>query len=145
MILKTIALEGLHGAQVIRVGDEEILLAFRDQLVENARVEEGVVQVTVAGRVPILLVRIGTRGARKKCLLEDTRVARLVEGGDAKLLVGILLDDAEGIFVCVEGGHEDEGNVNTVSGVEVFDLADGKVEEGHVVLDLERTLRTSHT
>ena len=47
--------------------------------------------------------------------------------------------------MCIERGHEDERDINTLGSVEVLDLADGKVEECHVVFDLEGTLRTSHT
>ena len=45
----------------------------------------------------------------------------------------------------VERRHEDERNVYMVSCVQVFDLSDGQVEEGHVILDLECTLGTGHT
>lgn len=106
--------------------------------------EQGVVQVTVSGGVPVLLVGAGARRTRKESLLEDTGVARLVEGGNAKLLVRVLLDDAESVLVGVERCHEDEGDVDAVSGVEVLDLTHGQVEESHVILDLEGTLRTSH-
>lgn len=106
---------------------------------------QGIEQVTVTRGVPVLLVIVDVLGARQECLLEDTGVSRLVEGGDTKLLVGILLDDAKGIVVGVERGHEDKGNIDAVGGVEMLDLSDGQVEEGHVVLDLESTLRSSHT
>ena len=45
----------------------------------------------------------------------------------------------------VERGHKDEWDIDTLSSVEVLDLAHGEVEESHVVLDLKRALRTSHT
>jgi hypothetical protein len=92
----------------------------------------------------VLLVIVDVLGAGKEGLLEDSGVPRLVEGGDAKLLVSVLLDDAEGIVVGVEGGHEDKGNIDTVGGVEMLDLSDSQVEEGHVVLDLESTLGSGH-
>ena len=107
--------------------------------------QKGVVKISVTRRVPVLLVGVGTTGAREKSLLEDTWVPGLVEGGDTKLLVGILLDDSDGIFVGVERGHEDEWNVHLVSGVQMFDLADGQVEESHVILDLQSALRASHS
>ena len=93
----------------------------------------------------MLLVVICTFGARKKGFLIDTRIARLIEGGDTNLLVGVLFDDTEGIVMSIEGGHEDEGDIDTMGGVEVLDLTDGKIEEGHVVLYLESTLGTCHT
>ena len=69
----------------------------------------------------------------------------MVEGGDAKLLVRVLLDDAKGVIMCVEGGHEDERDVDPVGSVQVLDLPHGKVEEGHVVLNFKSGLGTSHT
>ena len=64
---------------------------------------EGAREITsVAGRVPFVLILASCLGGREKSFLQDTRVARLIEGGDAELLVRILLDDAQGIFVCVE-------------------------------------------
>jgi len=50
----------------------------------------------------MLLVIISTLGAGQQRLLVDTRVPRLVECGDADLLIGVLLNDAEGVFVGVE-------------------------------------------
>ena len=51
---------------------------------------------------PLFLVVTSRLRARKETLLEDTRVATLIESDNAQLLVGILLDYAEGIVVCVE-------------------------------------------
>ena len=107
--------------------------------------QQGVVKISVTRRVPVLLVVIGTMRAREKSLLEDSRVSGLVEGGDAKLLVGILLNDSEGILVGVERSHEDEGNVHLVSGVQMLDLANGQVEECHVIFDLQSALRAGHS
>ena len=70
--------------------------------------------------VPVLLVVIHGARTGKEGLLVDTGVARLVEGDDAELLVCVLLDDAESIVVGVEGGHEDEGNVDAVLGIEML-------------------------
>ena len=91
-----------HCAKVIRVRDKQVLLALGNKLVENAGMKERIVQVTVAGRVPVLLVVFRRAGAREEGLLVDTRVARLVEGRDAQLLVRILLDDAQRILMSVE-------------------------------------------
>jgi hypothetical protein len=103
-----------------------------------------IVQITVTGRVPVLLVVIGAFGAREKGFLVDTRVTRLVESGDADLLVGVFFDDTEGIVMGVERSHEDEGDIDTVGSVEVLDLTDGEIEEGHIVLYLESTLGAGH-
>lgn len=98
----------------------------------------------MARGIPVFLVIICTLGARKEGFLVDSRVARLVKGSDSELLVGILLDDAKSILVCIEGGHENEGNINAVSGIEMLNLPDGEIKESHVILDLEGTLGTSH-
>lgn len=71
----------------------------------------------MTGRVPVLLVIISRLGAREEGFLVDTGIPRLVEGGDTKLLVGILLDDPESVLVCVEGSHQDEGHIHPVGGV----------------------------
>lgn len=98
----------------------------------------------MTGRVPEALVVIRRLRARCKRLLVYTRVTRLIEGGNAQLLVRILLDDAEGVVVCVERRHEDERHIDLVGRVQVLDLTHGEVEEGHVVLDLESALCASH-
>jgi len=79
------------GAEVIRVGNEKILLSIGDQLIEDTRVLQGVVEISMTRGVPVLLVVIGTMGAWEESLLEDSWISGLVEGSDAKLLVGILL------------------------------------------------------
>ena len=45
--------------------------------------QESIVQITVTGRVPVLLVVISTLGAWKQRLLVDPGVSGLVEGGNA--------------------------------------------------------------
>ena len=107
--------------------------------------QQSVVNISVTGGVPVLLVVVSTMGARKKGFLEDSWIPGLIEGGDAKLLVGILLDNSEGILVGVERSHEDEGDIHLVGGVQMFDLADGQVEEGHIIFDLESALRAGHS
>ena len=94
--------------------------------------------------VPVLLIVIGTVWAREESFLEDSRVSRLVEGCNAELLIGILLDDSEGILVGVERSHEDEGDVNLVSSIQMLDLTDCQVEESHVVLDFKSALGAGH-
>ena len=126
----------LHSAEVIRVGNEQILLSISDQLIEDTRVQQSVVEISMTRRIPVLLVIVGTTGAWEESFLEDSRISGLVEGGDAKLLVGIFLDNSEGILVGVERSHEDKGDIHPVGGVQMFDLTDGQVEEGHVALDL---------
>lgn len=107
--------------------------------------QEGIVEITVAGRVPVLLVIVGTLGTGKERLFVDTWITRLIESGDAELLVGVFFDDTQGVLVGVERRHENERDINTAAGVEVFDLPDGKIEESHVIFDFKGTLGTSHT
>ena len=135
----------LHGTQVVRVGHEEVLFAFSQQLIQNTGMKKSIVQITVTGRVPVLLVVISTFRARKESFLEDAWITRLVESGDTELLVCILFDDTKSIIVCIEGSHEDERNIDTACGVEVLDLTDGQVKESHVVFDFESTFGTGHT
>ena len=106
--------------------------------------QQGVVEISVAGGVPVLLVIVSATGAWEECFLENSWISRLVEGGDAKLLIGILLDDSECVLVGVERSHEDEGNIDLVSGVQMFDLTDSQVEECHVIFNLQSALGASH-
>lgn len=99
----------------------------------------------MTGRIPFILIIAGCRGGGEKSLLQDTRVTRLVEGGNTELLVRILLDDPQGIFVCVERRHKDQRNVDFVGGVEVLNLAHSQIQEGHVILDFESGFGSGHT
>jgi len=135
----------LHGTKVIRVRNEQVLFSISDQLIEDTGVQQGVVKISVTRRVPVLLVIVGTAGAWEECLLEDPWVSGLVEGGDAKLLIGILFDDSESVLVGVERSHENEGNIHLVGGVQMLNLTDGQVEECHVVFDLQSALSAGHT
>jgi len=90
----------------------------------------------MTGRVPVLFVVVGTMGRWEESFLENSWVSRLVEGGNTKLLIGILLDDPEGILMGVERSHKDEGDVHLIGGVQMLDLTDSQVKESHVILDL---------
>lgn len=66
------------GAHVVNVGQEAVLLAVGQELVQESRVVEGLVEVTVTRWVPALVVLAFQRlGHRQKGLLVDTRVLRL--------------------------------------------------------------------
>ena len=93
----------------------------------------------------MLLVVISTLWAGKESLLVDTGIPRLVKGCDPDLLVSVFLNDAKGILVSIERGHEDERDIDAAGHVEMLDLANGKVEESHVVLDFEGTFGAGHT
>ena len=49
----------------------------------------------------------------------------------------VFLDDVGSVFVGVERVHEDKGYVDVVGAVEVLDLTDGKIKEGHAVTDFD--------
>ena len=135
----------VHSTQIVRVGDEEIFFSLGNELIEDTRVEEGIVEITVTRGVPVLLVVIGALWTGKQGVFEDTGIAGLIKGGDAELLVRILFDDAEGVLMGIERGHENERDVDAVGGVEMLDLTDSEIKEGHVVLDFEGTLCTGHS
>ena len=83
--------------------------------------QKGIVQISVDRWVPVLLIIISPLRARRQSLLQDTWVSRLVEGRDSELLVGVFLDNTQGI------------------------LTDSEIEESHVVFDLQGTFDASHT
>jgi hypothetical protein len=107
--------------------------------------KQRIVQVTVARRIPVRLVIASCFWTGEQGLLEDARIPRLIEGGDPELLICVLLYDPKRVLVRIKRRHEDERDIDTLGSVEVLDLADSKIEECHVVFDLECTLRTSHT
>ena len=106
--------------------------------------QQGVVKISVTGRVPLLLVVVSATRAWEECLLEDSWISRLIEGGDAKLLISIFLDDSERVLVGVERSHEDERNINLVGCIQMLDLTDSQVEECHVIFDLQSALSAGH-
>ena len=125
------------GTQVIGVGQENVLDATLDQLVESAGVVKRLEDVTVAGRIPILQGRVEALGGGQERVLDDTGVAGLVESDDVDVVALVLLNDGLGVLVGVEGVHEDEGDVDVEGAVKVLDLADGQIQEGHTLTDLD--------
>jgi hypothetical protein len=99
----------------------------------------------MTGKIPVLLIVICRLRRRKKRLLEDTLVPRLIERSDPELLICILLNDAKRVFMHVKRGHQNERDIDTTRRIEMLNLVHGKVEEGHVVLDLKRRLCPGHT
>jgi hypothetical protein len=108
------------GAQVVNVGDEDVLLALGEELVEEARVDESGEDVAVAGRIPILEGAVDVVGQGQKGLPEDPRVAALVEGLDLELVVLVLAQDLLRHLVRVERVHEHERHVGVVLLVQVL-------------------------
>ena len=45
----------------------------------------------------------------------------------------------------IERGREDEGYMDLVGRIEVLDLVDSEIEEGHVIFDLQGTFGACHT
>lgn len=125
-----------NGTKVVSVGKEDNLDTTLKELVEDARVVEGLEDVTVSGRVPVGDLRAGALGGGKERVLQHTGVLGLVEGEDVNVVALVLLDDVGGVLVGVEGVHEDEGHVDIVGAVEVLDLTDGQVKERHAIADL---------
>lgn len=70
--------------------------------------------------LPVLLVVACGLRAGKETLLEDTGVTALIESDNSQLLVGIFLDDANGVLVGVEGSHENQWHINAVLRVQVL-------------------------
>lgn len=72
---------------------------------------------------------------------ENPRVSRLVEGRYFDRLVGVFLNDAQGILVRIKACHKDEGDVDTLCFVEVLDLLYDEVEKRQSVFDFKGALR----
>lgn len=133
------------GAKVVGVGEEDDLNATLDKLVENARVVERFENVTVAGRVPVMEGRVKGLGDGEERVLEDSGVTGLVEGEDVDVVTLVLLDDGSSVLIGVERVHEEDGHVGAIGAVEVLNLADGHVEEGHAITDLDDGLGADAT
>lgn len=134
-----------NGAEVVSVGKEDDLDATVDELVKNTRVVEGLENVTVSGRIPVMESRVKGLGDWEEGVLEDSGVPRLVKGKNVDVMTLILLDNRRGIIVGVERVHEENGDVGAVAAVEVLDLADGHVKERHAITDLDDRLGTNAT
>lgn len=104
-------------AEIVDVGQEQILATLLDELLQQPRVLEGLVEVTVAGRVPGLHVVghfVATRD-RQQRVSRDSREAALVEAVNGDLEAGVLAHDLLGVFVGVERVHKHEGHTRAVS------------------------------
>lgn len=133
-------LEDAHvddSTQVVGVGKEDDLDTAVEQLVEGARVHERLEDVSVARGVPVTDGGVVALGRWKKGVPEDTGISGLVEGDDVDVVALVLFDDGLGVIVGVEGVHEHQGHADVVGAVEVLDLSDGEVEEGHALADLD--------
>jgi len=61
----------------------------------------------------------------------------LVECQDIDIVALVFLDDVLGVIIRVEGVHKNEWDVDIICAVEVFDLSDRQIEEGHAVTDFD--------
>jgi hypothetical protein len=105
-------------------------------------------------RIPVLLVVVHASGARKQCLLENSRIPRLIESGDPKLLVCIFLDYAKPnssldcvsakrnqysrVLMSIETCHKNQRHVDTMSRIEMLNLSNRKIKKSHIVFDFQR-------
>jgi len=128
------------GAEVVGVGQEDDLNAARNQLLEDARVVQRLENVTVAGRVPVMDLRVDRLGDGQERVLEDSGIPGLVECENVHIVALVLLDDGGSIIIRVERVHEDDGHVGAICAVQVLDLADRHVQERHAITDLDDRL-----
>mmetsp|Transcript_31004 Transcript_31004/g.79027 ORF Transcript_31004/g.79027 Transcript_31004/m.79027 type:complete len:533 (-) Transcript_31004:21-1619(-) len=134
-------LEVHGGAQVVRVGDEHVLEALLQELVQGAAAEHGRVQVAVAGRAPLVAV-VGLPVGRR--VVAGSHLRRLVLhelelGALAQVLVlgqGLL-----GVRGRGEGVHEHELQVGLVFALHDADLLSDEVQEGVAARDRQQRLR----
>jgi hypothetical protein len=134
-----------NSTQVVNVGKEENLDTSLNELIKDTRVIQRLEDVSVSGRVPIRDGRIVGLWCWKQRILENSRVSGLVEGHDIDVVPLVFLDDVLSIIVGVERVHENEWDVDIICAVEVFDLSDGKIEEGHAITDFDNGLGTNAT
>lgn len=125
-----------HSAQIVNVGDKQNLLALGEKLIQNARVGNGLKQVTVARGVPGIDAVLVVLGDGQKRVLVDAGEARLVERLDADIVGLVLLDDGLCVVIRVERVHENEGDIDIVLAIEVLNLANTQIQKGLAVADL---------
>jgi hypothetical protein len=131
--------------QVVYVGQEDDLDASVEELLENTRVVQRLENITVTRGVPLVDGRFVVLGNGKERVLVDSGVPGLVEGEDVDIVALVLLNNGSSVVVCVERVHEDERDVDVVCAVEVLDLSNGKVEEGHAITNLDNRLGANAT
>lgn len=145
-VLEDVEIDG--GAKVVDVRHEDVLLALGEKRVDEPRAVDGLEEITVARRVPILMyVAVVGDGHRFERLLDNTGITRLLESGNGDISVGVLLDDFGSLLICVEGIHKQEWNISLgVLLVEMFNLLDNKIQEGSITSNLNDALRplTTH-
>jgi hypothetical protein len=132
-------------AQVVNVGKEENLDATLNELLEDTGVVKRFKDISMSGRIPIRDRRVEGLWCWEQRILENSWVAGLVEGQDVDVVALVFLDDVLGIIVSVEGVHENEWDVDIICAVEVFDLSNRQIEEGHAIADFDNGFGTNAT
>ena len=129
-----------NSTQIVDITEEEVLNAAANKLVQDTRVLERLEDVTVARWVPIGNGRVGVLGNGEERVLCDPGVPGLVEGEDINIVALVLFDDVGGVIIGVERIHQDERDVDTVDSVQVLDLTNRQVQEGHALTNLDDRL-----
>jgi hypothetical protein len=83
----------------------------------------------VSRRIPVGNGGIVRLGCWQERILQDSGISGLVKGHNVDVVSLIFLDNVLCIIVGVERVHENEGDIDIISAVEVFDLSDGEIEK----------------
>ena len=133
-----------HGAEVVGIGDERVLVPTFQQLLEHSRGDERGVEVAVAGRRPFEL-GVGGPGGGGEVVREDLRHAALDEvEREVRLQVGVALERLQRVVARAEAVHQDERKADAVALAQLQHLARDHVEERDSLLDLQQRLRRGH-
>jgi hypothetical protein len=99
-------------------------LTLLHQLVQQAALIQGAVDVAVARRVPALrrVARERRDGQRSVVVAVDPREAGLREASDGQVVGLVLVEDLHRRLVGAEAVHQDQGDVDAVLGVQELDL-----------------------
>lgn len=134
------------GSQVVNVGEEDVLLALFDELIEKTRVLEGLIEVTVTWRVPAFeVVVLNVLGDWKVGFLVNSWVSGLTESVDRDIDVGVLTEKLVGVIVGVERVHQDQWNADSIRTVKELDLLKSQIQESEIVADGDDRLWTFAT
>mmetsp|Transcript_115879 Transcript_115879/g.328408 ORF Transcript_115879/g.328408 Transcript_115879/m.328408 type:complete len:511 (+) Transcript_115879:198-1730(+) len=129
-----------HGAQVVRVRDEHVLEALRQELLQRAAAEHRRVEVAVPRRAPLVrgVLRPGRRREvrlrhLRRLVLHELEVVPRAE-------VRVLREEGEGVGRRGEGVHEQEGEVRLEALAHHLHLLGDEVQERVAARDLQQRL-----
>ena len=128
-MLQNIKVDGR--SKVINVGQENILLSRSNETIEKARVVERLEDVSVSRRIPlaqraILLLRHG-----RQSILQDARIARLIESLNPDARGGVLLQNGHRVLVSVERVHQNQRHITSIFLVQVLHTRDQPSNSGN--------------